>query len=602
MKNYIYYLLILFLLFTNNVCGQTIFIKELAEAKKLPPSAKKDSIIVDFLFRLTQIHSVNVEKWQDSLKLFGNLNKNRTAFLLSSFLNKDITTNQFELLTIADEFKKNKYYAYASWVYLRTGVAFTYYFREKTEQKKALIYYDKALSLAKISGSEIDIVRAYDYLGDHYLEIGDYKKGLYYFKIAEKLAITKKTQSILPTIYSSLASCYINFKESELANKYFNLYSTLLRSPIFDFHLSYKFYINYVYLSNASKYYFKNKEFKKSLNYGLNGLYAVDEIIKLLGQRVDFTTYKLNSLEIIHKAYFGLRDFENAYKYYQKYEQIKNSKNKNAQIKDFKELNLKYQTDQNKLKITALTNESLKKEVEKQTTLRYSLMVLACLLLLLIAFIYYSNIRLRKKNKDISEAMLKGQTTERQRVAADLHDNLGSTLASIQWSLQAIDKSKMDNTELEVHQNLSKMLEKAYNDVRFLAHNLLPEEFEKQGLVSSLKYFVRKLNQNSVIKFELDIDENLGRFDKKIEFELYSICLELVTNILKHSKATEAKIELSHNAEQLKLIVADNGIGTFKNDSDGKGMKNVKARVESINGTWKVFENGGIVNEIEVSL
>ena len=59
---------------------------------------------------------------------------------------------------------------------------------------------------------------------------------------------------------------------------------------------------------------------------------------------------------------------------------------------------------------------------------------------------------------------------------------------------------------------------------------------------------------------------------------------------------------LSHNAEQLKLIVADNGIGTFKNDSDGKGMKNVKARVESINGTWKVFENGGIVNEIEVSL
>ena len=203
MKNYIYYLLILFLLFTNNVCGQTIFIKELAEAKKLPPSAKKDSIIVDFLFRLTQIHSVNVEKWQDSLKLFGNLNKNRTAFLLSSFLNKDITTNQFELLTIADEFKKNKYYAYASWVYLRTGVAFTYYFREKTEQKKALIYYDKALSLAKISGSEIDIVRAYDYLGDHYLEIGDYKKGLYYFKIAEKLGLPKKhsqfcQQFILP--------------------------------------------------------------------------------------------------------------------------------------------------------------------------------------------------------------------------------------------------------------------------------------------------------------------------------------------------------------------------------------------------------------------
>ena len=150
--------------------------------------------------------------------------------------------------------------------------------------------------------------------------------------------------------------------------------------------------------------------------------------------------------------------------------------------------------------------------------------------------------------------MLKGQTTERQRVAAKVHDNLGSTLASIQWSLQAIDKSKMDNTELEVHQNLKiKCFEKAYNDVRFLAHNLLPEEFEKQGLVSSLKYFVRKLNQNSVIKFELDIHENLGRFDKKIEFELYSICLELVTNILKHStKATEAKIRVISQRRTIK--------------------------------------------------
>ena len=108
MKRYIYYSLILIFLFANNVCGQTMFIKELAEAKKLPPSAKKDSIIVDFLFRLTQIHSVNVEKWQDSLKLYATLNKNRTSFLLSSFLNKDITTSQFELLTIADEFEKKK--------------------------------------------------------------------------------------------------------------------------------------------------------------------------------------------------------------------------------------------------------------------------------------------------------------------------------------------------------------------------------------------------------------------------------------------------------------------------------------------------------------
>ena len=76
--------------------------------------------------------------------------------------------------------------------------------------------------------------------------------------------------------------------------------------------------------------------------------------------------------------------------------------------------------------------------------------------------------------------------------------------------------------------------------------------------------------------------------DKKVEFELYSICLELVNNIIKHSKATEAKIEISKTENQLKLTVEDNGIGIFENNSDGKGMKNVRARVESLNGTWNI--------------
>ena len=207
---------------------------------------------------------------------------------------------------------------------------------------------------------------------------------------------------------------------------------------------------------------------------------------------------------------------------------------------------------------------------------------------------------LLKKNAELQAALLKGQTIERQRVALDLHDNLGSTLSALWLSVDMIDKSKMNTEEKEIHQNLRENLEKAYNDVRLLSHNLLPEEFEKQGLTTILQGFVRKMNKNSTIKFELKIDDDFGRVDNKIEFELYSICLELVNNIMKHSKATEAKIALSRSEKQIKLIVSDNGIGTFKNESDGKGMKNVKARVESLNGVWNLqnIDNKGVVNEI----
>ncbi len=209
-----------------------------------------------------------------------------------------------------------------------------------------------------------------------------------------------------------------------------------------------------------------------------------------------------------------------------------------------------------------------------------------------------------KQNTELQAALLKGQTIERKRVALDLHDNLGTTLSALWLSVDTIDKSKMNEEEQEIHQNLRENLEKAYNDVRLLSHNLLPEEFEKQGLTIILQGFVRKMNKNSTIHFDLKIDEDFGRVDNKVEFELYSICLELVNNIIRHSKASEAKVELSRTENQIKLIISDNGIGTFNNESDGKGMKNVKARVESLNGVWNIDskENEGTNSTIKIKI
>jgi signal transduction histidine kinase len=194
---------------------------------------------------------------------------------------------------------------------------------------------------------------------------------------------------------------------------------------------------------------------------------------------------------------------------------------------------------------------------------------------------------LQKQNAELQTALLQGQTIERKRVAADLHDSLGSTMSSLIYTVNAIDTNHLDHDEQHVYRHLKQMLDTAYNEIRLLSHNLLPEEFEKQGLAEALRYFVRKINQTKTIQFDLSIDPQLGRLSPKIEFELYSICLELINNILKHSKATEASIALTREQNQVQLIVADNGRGFFDNGSDGKGIKNVKARVESLNGTWK---------------
>jgi signal transduction histidine kinase len=289
----------------------------------------------------------------------------------------------------------------------------------------------------------------------------------------------------------------------------------------------------------------------------------------------------LNEEAFRHKE----RSFEINEKYYKETE--------NGRFKLLKERNLVLEKQFN-----------LQNELDNQRNIRLVLgLIIAALIIAFGAMAFY-NRSLFIKNKEISAAMLKGQTIERKRVAMDLHDNLGSTLSALWLSLDIIDQTKMNKAEKNIHSNLRENLEKAYKDVRLLSHNLLPEEFEQKGIVPALNSLVRNLNKNSQIKFELDIPNEFERFDNKIEFELYSICLELVNNIIKHSKGTKGEIILKHLGKEIILEVCDNGIGTYVNDSDGTGLSNVKARVESLKGQWQIKsdKDTGLKNEIIIKL
>src|SRR5207237_9048760 len=105
-----------------------------------------------------------------------------------------------------------------------------------------------------------------------------------------------------------------------------------------------------------------------------------------------------------------------------------------------------------------------------------------------------ANDQLRAKNREIADALLRGQTQERKRVAADLHDNLGGLLAAIKVSLGALDPGRMPEREQLIYNNLLTMTKEAYAEIRYLSHNLQPEELEKQGLIKALTRLTEKLN------------------------------------------------------------------------------------------------------------
>lgn len=198
-----------------------------------------------------------------------------------------------------------------------------------------------------------------------------------------------------------------------------------------------------------------------------------------------------------------------------------------------------------------------------------------------------ANDQLRAKNREIEEALLRGQTLERKRMAADLHDSLGGLLAAIKTSLSALNPARLSEHEQLIYQNLLGMTKEAFAEVRYLSHNLQPDELEKQGLSEALMRLVNKLNLTQKITFRLD-NAQLTRLDKTTEFNLYSICIELCSNILRHSEATEADILFRRFGQELNMIVKDNGCGMNPADATGMGLRNIQARMDVIQGRYEV--------------
>ena len=246
--------------------------------------------------------------------------------------------------------------------------------------------------------------------------------------------------------------------------------------------------------------------------------------------------------------------------------------------------------------------KTLESELEQKNH-RLSLIYFGIIGLLLVTLVViYSNLRLRTKNKEILEASLAGQSLERKRVAADLHDNLGSTLSSIRWSLDTVDMSGFSEDQNKVFLSLKENLDKAYGDIRLLAHNLLPVTLEEVGLCAALLQLNQKLNKNRKTEFKFTCENEFPRMNRRLEFELYSICLELYSNIIKHANAHQAETSIYLANGKIHLTITDDGIGYETEAISGMGLKNIQERIDVIQGCWIVSHESGTKNQFVIPL
>ncbi len=445
-------------------------------------------------------------------------------------------------------------------------------------------YMDSYMQYAKKQRDPLLECRGYMSLGSILIDTLPFQT-LNYFKKAKDIMKSTSDSLILAKINQNIG---VVFAE-KIKNQDSALYYYSLALPIYEKkHLTPL--MSVIYNNNAVIY--RNKgDYNKAIATYLKA----DSLILGSYNRLTKSVLYENLSEV-----YGLKnDQVNELKYLRLHLAYKDSINEEEQNSRISEIQAQYNVEKQE-------NENLRL---RQNRNRWFAVLIGIALLLILAYVSYRNARHKRllvenekalqgqklekvlKDQELNsiDAMITGQEKERQRIADDLHDNLGGLLATLKWNFQHLkdNTKKIPTEEGDLLTKTDDLIEETYQKVRRIAHARNAGVPAKEGLVPAVKNFAQKVSL--VNKLAIDVEDHgmEERLENSLEITLFRIIQELTTNIIKHSQATQATIHLTNRQNELNIMVEDNGKGFILQDKQknaGMGLNSIEKRVEYLNG------------------
>jgi len=286
-------------------------------------------------------------------------------------------------------------------------------------------------------------------------------------------------------------------------------------------------------------------------------------------------------------------NYKDAYIYFQKRTSLRDSLYAIDKTKQIEELNTKYET--------VKKEQTIEKQQSRIVLQNFLFIGIAGLVLLigLLAQSQYKRYKLRQETKMKTEsikqqelavkAVIEAEENERQRIAKDLHDGVGQMMSAAKMNLSAFESELKwnDVNQKESFEKIIQLVDESCKEVRNVSHIMMPNALLKNNLGTAIRDFVDKLDKKrlQVHVYTEGLEE---RMDSNIETVLYRIIQECVTNVIKHSEATNLDVSLIRDKDGISGTVEDNGKGfdtADKEKFEGIGLKNIITRVEYLKGT-----------------
>jgi len=237
---------------------------------------------------------------------------------------------------------------------------------------------------------------------------------------------------------------------------------------------------------------------------------------------------------------------------------------------------------------------------------------LIAVLLLVISFLIITFLNQRKKwqlyhemgkmkeqqQNQLIEAAVRSEEGERHRIAETLHDEVGAILSSVKLHFSNINPVQLDERSQSLHEKSKSLLDEGIQKVRAISHNLHSTLLKEFGLNEAIRNFLTKILQGTLIKLEMNLDNNYDIQNQQTDLAIYRIVQELINNTLKHAKPTHIRVDSIVKGTTLELVIIFDGAGLSQQEfeelryrPEGLGLKNIQNRIILLKGDIQYAKN-----------
>lgn len=214
-----------------------------------------------------------------------------------------------------------------------------------------------------------------------------------------------------------------------------------------------------------------------------------------------------------------------------------------------------------------------------------------------------------RHQKELLNATIQVAELEREKIARNIHDDVGTALNVLRLHLTKLSRNPNDEglSERVITESMG-LLDDSIKNIRGIAKDLMPPTLIKLGFEKGIIELCRQINASGNIRVDQDIDLRHGiHFQQKSEVQLYRIVQEVLNNIIKHSQAKLITVSIRSDAKQMEITISHDGKGitnemvTRLTEADkGVGLKSIFSRAQLIGASVNYYSSGETDSRVSI--